>query len=37
MGIFMVLGSIIGVVGTALGTLGGVLLALNVETICAGH
>jgi len=33
MGIFMVLGSIIGVVGTALGTLGGVLLALNVETI----
>ena len=33
MGIFMVLGSIIGVVGTALGTLGGILLALNVETI----
>jgi lipoprotein-releasing system permease protein len=33
MGIFMVLGSIIGVVGTALGTIGGVLLALNVETI----
>ncbi len=33
MGIFIVLGSIIGVVGTALGTLGGVLLALNVETI----
>jgi lipoprotein-releasing system permease protein len=33
MGIFMVLGAIIGVVGTAFGTLGGVLLALNVETI----
>ena len=33
MGIFMVLGSIIGIVGTALGTLGGVVLALNVETI----
>ena len=33
MGIFMVLGSIIGVVGTALGTVGGILVALNVETI----
>lgn len=33
MGIFMVLGSVIGVVGTALGVLGGILLALNVETI----
>lgn len=33
MGIFIVLGGIIGVVGTALGTLGGVLLALNIETI----
>ena len=33
MGIFMVLGSIIGIVGTALGTVGGILLALNVETI----
>jgi lipoprotein-releasing system permease protein len=33
MGIFMVLGSIIGIVGTALGTLGGIVLALNVETI----
>ncbi|MCK5191534.1 MAG: lipoprotein-releasing ABC transporter permease subunit, partial [Methylococcales bacterium] len=33
MGIFIVLGGIIGVVGTALGTAGGVLLALNVETI----
>jgi lipoprotein-releasing system permease protein len=33
MGIFMVLGAIIGVVGTALGTAGGILLALNVETI----
>ncbi|MEN8259668.1 MAG: FtsX-like permease family protein, partial [Pseudomonadota bacterium] len=33
MGIFIVLGTIIGVVGTALGTVGGILLALNVETI----
>ncbi|MFI3136499.1 MAG: lipoprotein-releasing ABC transporter permease subunit [Methylococcaceae bacterium] len=33
MGIFIVLGSIIGLVGTLLGTLGGVLLALNIETI----
>lgn len=33
MGIFIILGGIIGVVGTLLGTLGGVLLALNVETI----
>jgi lipoprotein-releasing system permease protein len=33
MGIFMVLGTIIGMAGTLLGTLGGVLLALNVETI----
>lgn len=33
MGIFIVLGCIIGTVGTLLGTLGGVLLALNVETI----
>jgi lipoprotein-releasing system permease protein len=33
MGIFMVLGAVIGVTGTALGTVGGVLLALNVETI----
>ena len=33
MGIFMVLGSIIGIVGTALGTVGGIVLALNVETI----
>lgn len=33
MGIFIVLGAIIGFVGTALGTLGGVLLALNIETI----
>ncbi len=33
MGIFMVLGSIIGVVGTGLGTVGGIVLALNVETI----
>ena len=33
MGIFIVLGGIIGLVGTALGTVGGILLALNVETI----
>ncbi|NOQ13659.1 MAG: lipoprotein-releasing ABC transporter permease subunit [Methyloprofundus sp.] len=33
MRIFITLGAIIGLVGTALGTLGGVLLALNVETI----
>lgn len=33
MGIFIVLGGIIGAVGTVLGTVGGVALALNVETI----
>jgi len=33
MGIFMVQGSLIGIVGTVLGTAGGILLALNVETI----
>lgn len=33
MGIFIVLGAVIGVIGTLLGTVGGVLLALNVETI----
>ncbi|MDD4913443.1 MAG: lipoprotein-releasing ABC transporter permease subunit [Methylococcales bacterium] len=33
MGIFIVLGCIIGSVGTLLGTAGGILLALNVETI----
>jgi len=33
MGIFIVLGCVIGVTGTLLGTLGGVLLALNVKTI----
>jgi len=33
MGIFIVLGGIIGIIGTALGTVGGVLLALNIETI----
>lgn len=33
MGIFIVLGGVIGIVGTALGMLGGVLLALNIETI----
>ncbi|MGJ0430702.1 lipoprotein-releasing ABC transporter permease subunit [Methylobacter sp.] len=33
MGIFMVLGTVIGAVGTLCGTIGGVALALNVETI----
>ncbi|HLQ25839.1 MAG TPA: lipoprotein-releasing ABC transporter permease subunit [Acidiferrobacterales bacterium] len=33
MGIFMVQGSIIGVIGTALGVIGGIALALNVETV----
>ncbi len=33
MGIFMVQGAFIGVVGTAVGTIFGILLALNVETI----
>jgi len=33
MGIFIVLGCVIGTFGTLLGTIGGVLLALNVETI----
>ena len=33
MKIFMVQGSLIGVIGTLLGVLGGVVLALNVETV----
>lgn len=33
MGIFMVQGTVIGFIGTALGLLGGISLALNVETI----
>ncbi|VAW87287.1 Lipoprotein releasing system transmembrane protein LolC/LolE [hydrothermal vent metagenome] len=33
MGIFIVQGALIGVIGTLLGTAGGVLLALNVETL----
>jgi lipoprotein-releasing system permease protein len=33
MGIFMVLGTLIGLAGTLLGGVGGVLLALNVETV----
>lgn len=33
MGIFIVLGTIIGVMGTLIGGIGGVLLALNVETV----
>ena len=36
MGMFVVQGSIIGVVGTLLGAIGGVALALNVETVVAG-
>jgi lipoprotein-releasing system permease protein len=36
MGIFMVQGTAIGVAGTLLGVIGGVLLALNVEPIVAG-
>jgi lipoprotein-releasing system permease protein len=32
-GIFMVQGTLIGVIGTALGVAGGVLLALNVDTV----
>ena len=33
MGVFIVLGGWIGIVGTIIGTLGGVLLALNIETL----
>ncbi len=33
MGIFMVQGTVIGLIGTAMGLIGGVSLALNVETI----
>ncbi|MFM8340715.1 MAG: lipoprotein-releasing ABC transporter permease subunit [Methylomonas sp.] len=33
MGIFIILGGIIGLVGTVIGTIGGIALALNVETI----
>ncbi len=33
MGVFMVQGTLIGAIGTALGVLGGVLIAANVETI----
>jgi lipoprotein-releasing system permease protein len=36
MGMFVVQGSLIGVVGTVLGALGGVALALNVETVVGG-
>jgi lipoprotein-releasing system permease protein len=36
MGMFVVQGSIIGVVGTLLGAVGGVALALNVEAVVGG-
>ncbi|MEN1729547.1 MAG: FtsX-like permease family protein, partial [Pseudomonadota bacterium] len=36
MGVFMVQGSLIGLIGTLLGVIGGVLLALNVESVVAG-
>lgn len=36
MAVFMVQGMMIGVIGTVLGAVGGVILALNVETIVAG-
>jgi lipoprotein-releasing system permease protein len=36
MGIFMVQGALIGVIGTLLGLVGGVSLALNVETVIQG-
>lgn len=35
MGIFMVQGTLIGLIGTALGVIGGILLALNIETLIA--
>ncbi|HSH28052.1 MAG TPA: FtsX-like permease family protein, partial [Wenzhouxiangella sp.] len=35
MGIFMVQGSLIGIIGTVLGIVGGVALALNVEQLVA--
>ncbi|WP_438969967.1 lipoprotein-releasing ABC transporter permease subunit, partial [Methylophaga sp.] len=35
MGIFMVQGTLIGLIGTGLGVIGGVTLALNVETLIA--
>jgi lipoprotein-releasing system permease protein len=35
MGVFMVQGSLIGIIGTLLGVIGGVVLALNVETVVA--
>lgn len=33
MGIFMVQGTLIGLIGTGLGVIGGILLALNIETL----
>jgi len=36
MGIFMVLGTVIGIFGTLLGTLGGVILAFNVSALVKG-
>ena len=36
MAIFMIQGSLIGTIGTLLGVIGGVILALNVESVVAG-
>jgi lipoprotein-releasing system permease protein len=36
MGIFMVQGTLIGLIGTGLGVIGGILLALNIENLIAG-
>jgi len=36
MGIFMVQGTLIGLIGTGLGVIGGILLALNIESLIAG-
>ena len=33
MGVFMIQGSLIGIIGTALGVVGGIVLALNVESV----
>jgi len=33
MAIFMIQGALIGIIGTAIGVIGGILLALNIETV----